>query len=51
MDQEDRIKDKEIERFWTIFFDELKNDEYFKKEVAPGLTFMCNELESDTIEK
>lgn len=51
MDQEDRIKDKEIECFWNIFFDELESDEHFKKEVLPGLTFMCNELESDTIEK
>lgn len=29
----------------------LESDEHFKKEVLPGLTFMCNELESDTIEK
>lgn len=50
MDWEDRMNDKEIESLWTIFLDELKDNEHFKKEVAPGLTFMINTLEDDDIE-
>ena len=36
---------------WNKWNKALESSEHFKKEVAPGLTFICNELESDTIEK
>lgn len=36
---------------WNKWNKALKSAEHFKKEVAPGLTFICNKLESDTIEE
>ena len=36
---------------WNKWNKALESAYHFKKEVAPGLTFICNELESDTIEK
>lgn len=36
---------------WNKWNKALESSEHFKKEVAPGLTFICNKLESDTIEK
>lgn len=36
---------------WNKWNKALESSEHFKKEVAPGLTFMGNELESDIVEK
>ena len=60
----ERINNREFEDPWELWnkalesdenfkkeVESLKSDEHFKKEVAPGLTFMCNELESDIVEK
>ena len=47
----EQIHNQEIEDPWKAWNKALESYEHFKKEVAPGLTFMCNELESDIIEK
>lgn len=36
---------------WNKWKKALESNEHVKKEVAPGLTFICNELESDIVEK
>lgn len=43
--------DENLKKEFEAWIKVLEPDEHFKKEVAPGLTFICNELESDTIEK
>lgn len=47
----EQIHNQEIEDPWEEWNKALESAEHFKKEVAPGLTFICNELESDTIEE
>lgn len=47
----EQIYNQEIEDPWEAWYKALESDEHFKKEVAPGLTFVCNELESDIIEE
>lgn len=47
----EQMHNREIEDPWEALNKALESSEHFKKEVAPGLTFICNKLESDTIEK
>lgn len=47
----EQINIKESHDPWEEWFKTLESSEHFKKEVASGLTFICNELESDTIEE